>query len=248
MDSGRYARHLSLAGVGPEGQRKLAQARVLIIGAGGLGCPVGMYLAAAGVGAISLLDSDRVELGNLQRQIGHQASGIGTLKVDSLSNTLLRLNPSIRVLAMAERMDAHNAHRLMRGHDVIVDASDNFPTRFLINDTCVELGIPLVSGAVSGFEGNAMTVIPHKGPCYRCIFEAPPSEGAVPSPDEVGLLSPVPGVIGTIQAAEVMKLVLGIGEPLVGRLLTFHALPMGFRTVPMSRNPSCAACGPHAHY
>ncbi len=241
--SERYGRHLVLAGVGIEGQRKLSEARVLIVGAGGLGCPIGFYLAAAGVGNITLVDNDLVELGNLQRQIAHRTDKIGTPKVLSLRDAMLGLNPEIRVTPVQERLGPENAERLIKGHDVVVDASDNFPTRFLINDICVLMGIRLVTGAVSGYEGQAMTVLPPETACYRCVFEAPPPYGAVPSPDVVGLLSTIPGVIGTIQATEVLKLILGIGETLAGRLLIFDALAMRFRTVPVGRNPACAVCG-----
>lgn len=244
-DSGRerYARQLVLTQVGPEGQLRLQGARALIVGAGGLGCPVGFYLAAAGVGTIALIDSDRVELSNLQRQIAHRTLDIGRPKVESLRDALIALNPGLNIIPIEIRLGPDNVMELLCGYDLIIDATDNFPARFLINDACVLMDMPLVTGAVVGFEGQAMTIVPGRGHCYRCLFEAPPAEGAVPSPEQVGVLGVLPGVIGAIQATEAIKILLGVGDTLMGHMLIYDALSMNFRKIKLIRNPECAVCG-----
>jgi adenylyltransferase/sulfurtransferase len=247
--------------VGEPGQEKLKQAKVLVVGTGGLGSPAAFYLAAAGVGRLGIADSDRVDLSNLQRQILHSTSDIGRPKVESAAEKLARLNPGCDVVGHAERVGAENAARLIEEYDIVVDGTDNFKTRFILNDACVAAGKPFVHGAVLGWVGQAMTVVPGAGPCYRCVFgEAPGAGGGVPgddseesgrsegvcasiSPERVGVLSPVPGVIGTIQATEAIKLIVGAGEPLVGRLLIWDGLRMEFDRVEVARDPGCAACG-----
>ncbi|MCK4911847.1 MAG: molybdopterin-synthase adenylyltransferase MoeB, partial [Thermodesulfovibrionales bacterium] len=226
-----------------KGQEKLLGSKVLIVGAGGLGCPIGYYLAAAGVGTIALVDDDVVELSNLQRQIAHSVKTLGKLKVESAKDTFEGLNPDCKVLPLNMRLSKDNTLDLLRDYDVIVDGSDNFPTRYLVNDACVMLGKPLVSGAILKFEGQAMTIVPGEGPCYRCLFEEMPPAGLVPSCQEAGVLGVMPGVIGGIQATEVLKLLLGIGDVLKGELLIYEALRMKFRRVRVPRNPDCPVCG-----
>jgi adenylyltransferase/sulfurtransferase len=241
----RYSRHIILPEVGGAGQERLLNARVALVGAGGLGSPVGYYLAAAGVGTLGVIDDDRIELSNLQRQIAHTTGRVGELKAESARATFEALNPDVRVVAHTGRLTAANARELLGAYDLVVDGSDNFPTRYLVNDACVLLGKPLISAAVYRFEGQVLSIFPGDGPCYRCLFESPPPAGMVPSCREGGVLGVVPGVVGTLQAAEALKVILGIGEPLRGRLLLFNALEMSFLTVKVPRNPACPVCGEH---
>jgi molybdopterin/thiamine biosynthesis adenylyltransferase/rhodanese-related sulfurtransferase len=239
----RYSRHILLPQVGEDGQRKLKNSRVLLVGAGGLGSPVALYLAAAGVGTIGLVDFDAVDLSNLQRQILHGSAAIGSSKIDSARDRLRDINPNVRVEAHETRLTSANAMEIARGYDVIVDGTDNFATRYLVNDTSVLLGIPNVYGSVYRFEGQASVFGAPGGPCYRCLFHEPPPPQLVPSCAEGGVLGVVPGLVGTIQATETIKLLLGIGDTLVGRLLTIDAMTMAFRTIELHRDPECPACG-----
>jgi molybdopterin-synthase adenylyltransferase len=239
----RYSRHILLPEVGGEGQEQILTARVILVGAGGLGSPVGYYLAAAGVGTIGIVDNDRVEISNLQRQIAHNTSRIGMLKADSARETYETLNHDVKVVAHRERLTSGNIMDIISDYDIVVDASDNFPTRYLVNDACVMQKKKLISAAVFRFEGQVMSIYPGEGPCYRCLFEVPPPPGMVPSCQEAGILGVVTGVIGTIQATEVIKAILGIGDPLKGRLLLWNALEMNFRTVKVPRNRECPVCG-----
>jgi sulfur-carrier protein adenylyltransferase/sulfurtransferase len=241
----RYSRHLLIPEVGLNGQRKLKAASVLIIGAGGLGSPAALYLAAAGVGRLGLVDYDVVEGSNLQRQIIHNTAALGTRKVESARQRILELNPAIQVDAFDEPFTSANAMRIAAPFDVILDASDNFPTRYLVNDLCVLTGKPLVYGAVFRFDGQASVFDARLGPCYRCLFPEPPPPGLVPSCADAGVLGILPGTIGTIQATETLKLLLGIGSSLVGRLLLYNALDMSFETIILKKNPNCVVCGPH---
>jgi adenylyltransferase/sulfurtransferase len=241
----RYSRHIILPEVGGKGQKKISAAKVLIVGAGGLGCPVGYYLAAAGVGTITLVDNDSVELSNLQRQIAHSVKTLGVNKADSAKGTFETLNPDVKVKAVKERINSKNIRDLIKDYDVIVDGSDNFPTRYLVNDACVMLKKPLVSGAILRFEGQVTTILPGDGPCYRCLFEDPPPPGLVPSCQEAGVLGVLPGVVGALQATEVLKLVLGKGTPLKGHLLIFNALETTFRKVRIPKNSDCPVCSDH---
>ncbi|MBO9313975.1 MAG: molybdopterin-synthase adenylyltransferase MoeB [Chloroflexus sp.] len=242
----RYSRHLIMPEVGMAGQRRLKQGSVLLIGTGGLGSPLALYLAAAGVGHIGLVDFDVVDASNLQRQIVHGTSTVGVAKTESAKRRLQDLNPYIEITTYETRITSQNALDLMRPYDVIVDGTDNFPTRYLTNDACVLLGKPNVYGSIFRFEGQA-TVFSTRdgGPCYRCLYPEPPPPGLVPSCAEGGVLGVLPGVIGTIQATEVIKLLMGIGEPLIGRLLLYDALSMRFRELKLRRNPSCPVCGDH---
>jgi adenylyltransferase/sulfurtransferase len=239
----RYSRHIILPEVGGPGQKRLLGAKVALVGAGGLGSPAGYYLAAAGVGTIGVIDDDRVELSNLQRQIAHTTARVGAPKAESARLAWEALNPDVTVVAHAVRLRAANVRELLGGYDVVVDGSDNFGTRYLVNDACVLAGTPLVSAAVFRFEGQLTTIRPGVGPCYRCLFEAPPPPGAVPSCQEAGVLGVVPGIVGALAAAEALKVILGIGEALVGRLLIFNALEMSFLTVEVPRNRRCPVCG-----
>jgi adenylyltransferase/sulfurtransferase len=239
----RYSRHIILPEVGGEGQERLLRARVVLVGAGGLGSAVGYYLAAAGVGTIGVIDDDRIELSNLQRQIAHTTARVGEYKAESAKASWEALNPDVTVVPHTERLAAANARELIGGYDIVVDGSDNFPTRYLVNDACVLLGKPLVSAAVFRFEGQVISIRPGEGPCYRCLFESPPPPGVVPSCQEAGVLGVVPGVIGTLQATEVLKAILDVGEPLRGRLLVWNALDMSFTTVLVPRNRQCPVCG-----
>lgn len=239
----RYSRHIILPEVGGKGQKKISGAKVFIIGAGGLGCPVGYYLTAAGVGTIALMDNDIVELSNLQRQIAHSVKTIGVNKADSAKNTFEALNPDINVIAIKDRINNKNILESIKDYDIIVDGSDNFPTRYLVNDACVMLKKPLVSGAILRFEGQVTTILPGDGPCYRCLFEIPPPPGLVPSCQEAGVLGVLPGIIGALQAAEVLKIILGKGSPLKGQLLIYDALGTNFRKVKIPKNPDCPICG-----
>lgn len=239
----RYSRHIILPEVGGKGQKKISSARVIIIGAGGLGCPVGYYLVAAGVGTIALIDNDSVELSNLQRQIAHSVKTIGVNKADSAKQTFEALNPDVNVIAVKERLTSKNILDLIKDYDIVVDGTDNFPTRYLINDACVILRKPLVSGAILRFEGQVTTILPGEGPCYRCLFEEPPPPGLVPSCQEAGVLGVLPGVIGALQATEVLKLIIGKGKPLKGELLIYDALGTNFRKVKIPKNHDCPVCG-----
>jgi adenylyltransferase/sulfurtransferase len=239
----RYSRHIILPEVGGKGQAKIANAKVVIIGAGGLGCPVGYYLTAAGVGTLALIDNDIVEMSNLQRQIAHSVHTIGMPKVESAQKTFHALNPDVNIVPLNIRISKDNIIDLIKDYDIVVDGSDNFPTRYLVNDACVMTGKPLVSGAILRFEGQVTTLIPGDGPCYRCLFEEPPPPGLVPSCQEAGVLGVLPGVIGGLQATEVLKLILGKGMVLKGELLIYNALLTTFRKVKIPRNPSCPVCG-----
>ena len=239
----RYGRHLVLSEVGVDGQKKLKSAKVLLVGAGGLGSPAALYLAAAGVGTIGLVDFDSVDITNLQRQVIHGTKDLGRLKLDSASDRIRDINPHVHVERYDTALTARNALEIARDYDVIVDGTDNFPTRYLVNDTCVILGIPNAFGSVLRFEGQASVFATRDGPCYRCLFREPPPPGLVPGCAEAGVLGVLPGLIGTIQAIEAVKLILGKGEPLVGRLLLVDALTMQFRTIQVRRDPECPACG-----
>ncbi len=239
----RYSRHIILPEVGGKGQSKIADAKVFIVGAGGLGCPVGYYLAAAGVGTIALIDNDTVEMSNLQRQIAHSVKTIGMPKVESAKKTFEALNPDVNVVAIQKRMTKDDIIDLIKDYDIVVDGSDNFPTRYLVNDACFMARKPLVSGAILRFEGQVTTILPGDGPCYRCLFEEPPPPGLVPSCQEAGVLGVLPGVIGGLQATEVLKLILGKGDVLKGELLIYNALKTTFRKVKVPKNPSCPLCG-----
>ena len=238
----RYSRHIILPEVGGKGQAKIASAKVIIIGAGGLGCPVGFYLTAAGVGTIALVDNDDVEMSNLQRQIAHSVHSIGMPKVESAKKTFSALNPDVTIVPLRTRLTKDNIIGVISEYDIVVDGSDNFPTRYLVNDACVMAGKPLVSGAILRFEGQVTTIIPGQGHCYRCLFEVPPPPGLVPSCQEAGVLGVLPGVIGGLQATEVLKLILGKGMPLMGDLLIYDALKTTFRKVKVPKNPSCPVC------
>ncbi len=242
----RYSRHLILPEFGTGGQRKLKQGSALLIGTGGLGSPLALYLAAAGVGHIGLVDFDIVDESNLQRQIIHSTSTLGIRKTESAKMRLRDLNPHIDIATYDVQITSENAFDLIRPYDVVVDGTDNFPTRYLTNDACVMLGKPNVYGSIFRFEGQATVFSPkHGGPCYRCLYPEPPPPGLVPSCAEGGVLGVLPGVIGTIQATEAIKLLSGIGEPLIGRLLLYDALAMRFRELKLRRNPDCPVCGDH---
>jgi molybdopterin/thiamine biosynthesis adenylyltransferase/rhodanese-related sulfurtransferase len=242
----RYSRHLILPEFGMEGQRRLKQGSVLLIGAGGLGSPLALYLAAAGVGHIGLVDFDVVDESNLQRQIVHGTSTLGVRKTESAKRRLQDLNPNVEVTSIEEQITSENALDLLRPYDVIIDGTDNFPTRYLTNDASVMLGKPNVYGSIFRFEGQATVFSPKDGgPCYRCLYPEPPPPGLVPSCAEGGVLGVLPGVIGTIQATEAIKLITGIGETLIGRLMLYDALSMRFRELKLRRNPNCPVCGEH---
>ncbi len=243
----RYSRHILLQEVGGIGQAKLKAAKVLVIGAGGLGSPLMLYLAAAGIGTIGIVDDDAVDLSNLQRQIAHTTDRIGVAKVASAAAAATAINPGVRVEAHATRLSAENALDLIGRYDIVCDGTDNFDTRFLIADACALAKRTLVSAAVLRFDGQLSTFKPHAGgPCYRCLYPEPPPPGMVPSCSEAGVLGAVTGVMGTLQATEVLKEILGIGESLSGRLLVWDALDMRFRTIKLRPDASCALCGPHA--
>ena len=244
-DLRRYARHLTLPEVGETGQQKLLKGKVLLVGAGGLGCPGALYLAAAGVGTIGLVDADVVDKSNLQRQVLFGEMDLGRPKVEAAKDRLEDLNPGITVQSHYELLSSHNAMEIVEGYDVIVNGCDNFPTRYLINDAAVLTGKPVVDGSIFRFEGQATVYMPGEGPCYRCLYPEPPPPGEVPSCAEGGVLGVLPGIIGLIQATEVIKLIIGEGDPLVGRLLLYDALDMRFRILKQRRNAECPVCGDH---
>ena len=241
----RYSRHLIMPEVGMEGQLKLKSARVLLVGAGGLGAPLGLYLAAAGVGRIGLVDFDVVDFTNLQRQVIHGTRDVGRKKLDSAAETMRDINPYVSIDRHEVALSSENALDILKDYDIVVDGTDNFPTRYLVNDACVLLGKPNVYGSIFRFEGQATVFAYEGGPCYRCLYPEPPPPGLVPSCAEGGVLGILPGTIGLIQATETVKLILGIGEPLVGRLLLYDALAMRFRELKLRRNPECPVCGDH---
>jgi len=242
----RYSRHLLIPEVGLDGQRKLKGSSALVIGTGGLGSPVALYLAAAGVGRIGLVDYDVVDSSNLQRQVIHGTSTIGKLKVDSAREKLLDLNPDIEVETYNEPFTSENAMRIAKDYDILLDGTDNFPTRYLTNDVAVFLGKPNVYASIYRFDGQVSVFYAKEGPCYRCLFPEPPPPGLVPSCAEGGVLGVLPGTIGTIQATEAIKILLGIGQPLIGKLLLYNALDMSFDFVKLKKNPKCRVCGPNA--
>jgi len=242
----RYQRHLLLPEVGEVGQLKLLDAKVLLLGAGGLGSPAGLYLAAAGVGTIGIIDMDVVDASNLQRQILHNTDRIGERKVDSAKKTLTLINPDVNVVTHDVRLGADNILDIIDGYDVIVDGTDNFPTRYLVNDASLLKRIPVVHGSIFRFEGQATVFNPYVGPCYRCLLPEPPPPELAPSCSEAGVLGVLPGIVGSLQAVEAIKVILGIGETLQGRLLAYDALEESFRTFKVRRDPECPACGEHA--
>lgn len=239
----RYARHLTLPEVGAAGQRRLRQGSVLLVGAGGLGSPAALYLAAAGVGRLGIVEPDAVELSNLQRQVLHGGAALGRAKLESARARLADLNPHVRLDGYPLRLAAANALPILRAYDVVLDCSDNFATRYLVNDACVLLGKPLVYGAVHRFEGQASVFQVGRGPCYRCLFPQPPPAGTVPNCAEAGVLGVLPGLVGCLQALEALKLLLGVGEPLLGRLLLCDGLGLRFHEIRFARDPQCPACG-----
>lgn len=239
----RYSRHLIIPEVGLQGQKKLKAAKVLMIGAGGLGSPLGLYLAAAGIGKIGIVDFDVVDLTNLQRQVLHSTEDIGRPKLESARETLNGINPNVDIDTYEERLSSENALQLFADYDIIVDGTDNFPTRYLVNDACVLLGKPNVYGSILRFDGQVSVFDAKRGPCYRCLYPAPPPPGLVPSCAEGGVLGVLPGIIGSLQALEVIKLILGEGEPLIGRLVLFDALKFKFRELKLRKNPECPICG-----
>ncbi len=243
----RYSRHLLLPEVGEEGQARLLESKVLLIGAGGLGSPAALYLAAAGVGTLGIVDFDVVDESNLQRQILHDTRRVGHPKVESARETLTALNPDVVVEAHQTRLGADNVLDILSGYDLVVDGGDNFPTRYLVNDASLHLRIPVVHGAIFRFEGQASVFKPYDGPCYRCLFPQPPPPELAPSCAEAGVLGVLPGIIGSIEAMEAIKMLLGIGEPLVGKLLTYDALTEDFRLLRVRRNPDCPACADEDH-
>ncbi|MEI8172683.1 MAG: molybdopterin-synthase adenylyltransferase MoeB [Deltaproteobacteria bacterium] len=239
----RYSRNIILKEIGGKGQKRLLRSKILIIGAGGLGSPAALYLAAAGAGTIGIADGDRVDLSNLQRQVIHFTDDVGIFKADSAKEKINRLNPDVKVMIHREMVFASNIREIMADYDFIIDGTDNFPAKFLINDACVLIGKPYSHAGILRFNGQTITVLPGKSACYRCLFVAPPPAGAVPTCSEAGVLGGMAGVIGAIQAVEALKYVLGLGEPLTDRLLVFEALSMRFREVKVKKNPACPVCG-----
>ena len=239
----RYSRHIILPEVGGSGQQKMLEARVLLLGAGGLGSPAAYYLAAAGIGNLGIVDFDQVDLSNLQRQIIHSTERIGMLKTESAKKTIQALNPDVNVTLYNEKMDSSNIMNLIEGYDYIVDGSDNFPTRYLVNDACVMKNKTLIHGSIYRFEGQVTVFKPGDGPCYRCLYPEPPPPGMVPNCQEGGVLGVLAGVIGNLQVVEVLKLILGIGKPLVGKLLIYDALNTEFRNLRLRRDANCPICG-----
>jgi adenylyltransferase/sulfurtransferase len=241
----RYSRHIILKEVGGKGQTNLLNSKALLIGAGGLGSPAALYLAAAGVGTLGIVDDDRVDMSNLQRQILHSSADVGRLKVESAADRIAGINPDVKVVSYHEKLTSANVMEIFRDYDIIVDGCDNFPTRYLINDACVFLNKPNVHGSIFQFEGQVTVFAPGKGPCYRCLYPAPPPPDLAPSCQEAGVLGVLPGIIGTTQAVETIKMLLGIGEPLIGRLLLYNALTQDFRKLTLHRDPECPVCGDH---
>jgi adenylyltransferase/sulfurtransferase len=241
----RYSRHLIIPEVGVEGQQKLKAAKVLLVGAGGLGAPLGLYLSAAGVGHIGLVDFDVVDFTNLQRQVIHSTADVGRKKLDSAAEKMQAINPHVKITKHEVALSSENALDILKDYDMVVDGTDNFPTRYLVNDACMLLGKPNVYGSIFRFEGQATVFAYEGGPCYRCLYPEPPPPGLVPSCAEGGVLGILPGTIGLIQATEAVKLIIGIGEPLIGRLLLYDALSMKFRELRLRKNPDCPACGTH---
>ncbi len=241
----RYARHFTLPEVGEKGQAKLLEGKVLCIGAGGLGSPVAFYLAAAGVGTIGIIDNDVVDMSNLQRQILHTNDRVGMPKVESAQKTLNALNPDVKVIPINERLSSENVMRIIKDFDIVINGCDNFPTRYLINDACVMAKKPLVDGSIFQFEGQATVFYPERGPCYRCLFPEPPPPGAAPSCAEAGVLGVLPGLVGCVQALEAMKLILGAGRPLIGRMMHFDTLSSEVRVLKLRRDPNCLVCSDH---
>lgn len=241
----RYSRQIILPEVGGTGQKKLLQAKVLIIGCGGLGSPCSYYLASAGIGKIGLVDSDKVELNNLQRQIVHFMKDVGKQKTESAKEKLESINSDIEIVTYPIRLTSKNILDIIKNYDIIVDGSDNFPTRYLVNDACVMSKKPFSHAGILRFDGQAITIIPHQGPCYRCLFPEPPPPGMVPSCQEAGILGVVAGILGVIQATEVLKYILGKGDILIGKLLVFNALEMTSRKLNIQRNKDCSICGDH---
>lgn len=239
----RYARHLTLPQFGLEGQQRLAAAKVLLIGAGGLGSPAALYLAAAGVGTLGIIDHDVVDISNLQRQILHGTAGLGTAKTASAAARITDLNPHVNVIEHRERLTSQNALEIVAGYDIVLDGSDNFPTRYLVNDACVLTGTTLVYGSIYRFEGQLSVFATEGGPCYRCLFSEPPPPELVPNCADAGVLGVLPGIIGSLQALEAIKWITGMGDSMVGRLLLFDALTLGFREIAVRRDPDCAVCG-----
>ncbi|MEJ6949809.1 sulfur carrier protein ThiS [Halanaerobiaceae bacterium ANBcell28] len=239
----RYSRHIILKDIGGTGQQKIKEASVLVVGAGGLGSPVSLYLAAAGVGKLGLIDSDVVDLSNLQRQVIHTTADLDKPKVESAAETLRSINPHVDVKTYNTYLNKENIMDIIDEYDIIVDGVDNFPTRYLLNDACVMKGKTLVEAGILRFEGQVMTIKPGEGPCYRCVFTNPPAEGTIPSCQQAGVLGAIAGTIGTIQATEVIKLITGIGTPLIGKILIYDALDMSFRKVDLKKNADCPVCG-----
>jgi molybdopterin/thiamine biosynthesis adenylyltransferase len=235
----RYSRHLMLSEIGEDGQKKIMQAKVLVVGAGGLGSPISLYLASAGVGQLGIIDADVVDISNLQRQIIHSTETIDVPKVISARERINKLNPDVEVITYQERFTDDNSADIVQGYDIVVDACDNLPTRYVINDACLLCNKPFVHGSIYQFEGMATVFLPKEGPCYRCLYPNPPPDQIMPGPMDRGLLGVLPGVIGTIQATEVLKLILGLGESLNGRLLVYNALNMDFEMLEIKRNPDC---------
>lgn len=243
----RYSRHIILSQVGGKGQQKILNAKVLVIGTGGLGAPAAMYLAAAGVGNIGLVDFDTVDLSNLQRQIIHQTADVGKAKTQSGKETINAMNPDVNVATYNEKVTAANIRDIIKDkdYDFVIDGTDNFPAKFLINDACVLTGKPFSHAGIIRFEGQTMTYVPNEGPCYRCVFKEPPPPDAVPTCRQAGVLGVMGGIIGTLQATEALKYILGVGDLLTGHLLTYNALTMTFRKVKLPKNKNCAVCGEH---
>lgn len=241
----RYSRQIILPDVGGKGQDKILNAKVLVIGAGGLGSPAAFYLAAAGVGTLGIVDSDNVELNNLQRQILHTTANVGIPKVESAAKRLSALNPDVKIIQHKLRLTSENILDIIAPYDIVIDGSDNFPTRYLVNDACVLAKKPLVHAGIFRFEGQALTILPGESACYRCLFPEPPPPGLVPSCQEGGILGVVAGILGMVQTNEALKLILGIGETLVGKLAIFNALNSSFRTVKVPRDKDCPVCGEH---
>ena len=239
----RYSRHILLQEVGVEGQEKILKAKVLIVGAGGLGSPAALYLAAAGIGTIGIVDYDEVEISNLQRQIAHFTRDIKAPKVDSAADKMRAINPDIMVSTYRAKLCADNIQEIIRQYDFVIDGSDNFPTKFLVNDACIFADIPFSHGGILRFEGQTMTVLPNRSACYRCVFPKPPAINAVPTCSQAGVLGPIAGMLGTIQATEALKYVLGVGEPLTDALLTFDAKTMDFHKIRLKKQKSCPICG-----